>query len=106
MPCKEIIAYSKAFVKNSNFPHPHPAVGLSNILDSVVPKNISRRVPTEGTHRKLVAVSFVGSELPTKVVERVEGMLVVKAFLVFPVAAFHLAVMTGRVRADQLVPDV
>ena len=42
----------------------------------------------ERAHRKFVAVSLVGSELPTKVVERIEGMPVVKAFLVFPVAAF------------------
>lgn len=59
----------------------------------------------EGAHRKFVAVSLVGSELPAKVVEGIEGMVVVKAFLVFPVAAFHLAVVAGRVRTDQLVPD-
>ena len=75
------------------------------MLDSVVPKNISWCVPMKGTHRKFVAVSLVGSELPTKVIERVEGMLVVEAFLVFPVTAFHLAVMAGCVRPDQLVPD-
>ena len=59
----------------------------------------------EGAHRKFVAVSLVGSELPTKVVERVEGMLAVETFLVFPVAAFDLAVMAGRIRPDQLMPD-
>ena len=59
----------------------------------------------EGTHRKLVAVSLVGSELPTKVSERIEGMFVVEAFLVFAVAAFDLAIMAGRVRANQLVTD-
>ena len=59
----------------------------------------------EGTHRKFVAISLVGSELPTKVVERKEGMLVVKAFLVFPVAAFHLAVVARCVRTDQFVSD-
>ena len=59
----------------------------------------------EGTHRKLVAVSLVGSELPTKVIERVERMLVVETFLVFSVAAFDLAVVAGRVRTDQFVTD-
>ena len=53
----------------------------------------------------MVTLPLVGSELPTKVVERVEGMLVVEAFLVFPVAAFDLAVMTRCVRANQLVAD-
>ena len=59
----------------------------------------------EWTHRKLVAVSLVGSELATKVVERIEGMLVVKAFLVFPVAAFYLAVVARGVRTDQFVTN-
>ena len=75
------------------------------MLDSVVSKDNDRGEPKEGTHRKLVAVSLVGSELPTKVVEGVEGMLVVKAFLVFPVAAFDLAVMARRIRANQFVAD-
>ena len=78
---------------------------MSNMLDRVVTKDLDWRAPAEGTHRKFVAVSLVGSELPAKVVERVEGMLIVKAFLVLPVAAFHLAVVAGRVRPDQLMPD-
>lgn len=53
----------------------------------------------EGTRQKSVAVSLVGSSLPTKVGERVEGMLVVEELLVFSVAAFHLAVVTGYVRS-------
>ena len=89
----------------SFFLHRSRIVGLSNMLDRVVTKDLDWRAPAEGTHRKFVAVSLVGSELPTKVVERVEGMLIVKAFLVLPVAAFHLAVMAGRVRPDQLVSD-
>ena len=59
----------------------------------------------EWAHRKFVAVSLVGSELPTKVVEGIERVLVVKAFLIFAVAAFHLAVMTRGVRTNQLVAD-
>ena len=59
----------------------------------------------EGTHRKFVAFSLVGSELPTKVVKGIEGVFVVKAFLVFAVAAFHLTVMTRRIRTNQLVAD-
>ena len=59
----------------------------------------------KGTHRKLVAVSLVGSELSTKVGEGVKRVLVVETFLVFPVATFDFAVMAGRVRTDQLVAD-
>ena len=48
---------------------------------------------------------MVGSELPTKVGEGVERVLVVEAFLVFAVAAFDFAIMAGCVRTDQLVAD-
>ena len=47
----------------------------------------------------------MGSELPSKVGERIEVVGVVESLLVFPVAAFDLAVVSGRVRADQLVAD-
>lgn len=59
----------------------------------------------ERTHGKLVAASLVGSQLPTKVVEGVEGMLVIESLLVFTVAAFYLAVMTWRIRPDKLMSD-
>ena len=59
----------------------------------------------EGTHRKLVILPLVGSEMPTKVGEGVEGTLVVKAFLIFTVAAFHLTVMARCVRMDQFMAD-
>ncbi len=75
------------------------------MLDSVVTKDIERGEPMKGAHRKFVAVSLVGSELPTKVVERVEGVLIVETFLVFPMAAFHLAVVAWGVRTDQFVAD-
>ena len=47
---------------------------------------------------------MVGSQLPTKVGERVEAMGIVEALLVFPVTAFYFAVVSGRIRADQFVP--
>ena len=59
----------------------------------------------ERPHRKLVADSLVGSELRSKVVERVERVLVVETFLVFTVAAFHFAVVARRIGTNQLMPD-
>ena len=44
-------------------------------------------------------------ELLCKVIQGVETVARVKAFLVFPVAALHLAVMAGRVGTDELEPD-
>ena len=43
------------------------------------------------------------SELFLKVRQREEGVERIKAFLVFPVAALYLAIMSGRVWADELM---
>ena len=45
------------------------------------------------------------SKLFLKVSQREERVERIKAFLVFPVAAFHLAVMSGCVGTDKLMPD-
>ena len=47
----------------------------------------------------------MGSELPTKVGEREEAVGIVEALLIFSVTAFDLAVVAGRVGANQLVAD-
>ena len=44
-------------------------------------------------------------ELLGEVIEGVETVTGVKALLVLPVASFHLAVVTRRVRTDQLMTD-
>ena len=75
------------------------------MLDSMDTKELAGREPVKRAHGKAVAAILVGSELPTKIGERVEGMGVVETFLVFAVAAFHLAVVPWGVRADQLVTD-
>ena len=47
----------------------------------------------------------MGSELPTKVGERIEGVSIVESFLVFSVTAFDFAIMSGCVGTDELVAD-
>ena len=47
----------------------------------------------------------MNSELFVKISQREESMYRIKAFPVFPVAAFHLAIMSGRVRTDQFMLD-
>ena len=76
-------------------------VGLSNILDG----KLKRRKPSKGSHREVVGAAVVDGELLCKVVRRVEAVAGVKTFLVFPVAALHLAVMAGRVGTDEFMPD-
>lgn len=45
------------------------------------------------------------SELLGEVIEGVETVIGVKAFLVLSMASFHLAVVTRRVRTDQLMTN-
>jgi len=47
----------------------------------------------------------MNSELFLKVSQREERMDRIKAFLIFPVATFHLAIMSGSVRANQFMLD-
>ena len=82
------------------------SVGLSNMLDSMGTKELKGREPAKRPHGEIVTAILVGSELPTKIGERIEGVGVVEAFLVFTVAAFHLAVMPWCVRPDKLVANV
>ena len=44
-------------------------------------------------------------KLLLKVNQRAEGVDRIKAFVVFPMAALHLAIMLGRVRTNELMPD-
>lgn len=44
-------------------------------------------------------------ELFCKVVQRIKAVAGVKALLVLPVAALHFAIVSGRVGANELVPD-
>ena len=48
---------------------------------------------------------MVYGELRTKIGKGKETVGIVETLLVFPVAAFHLAVVPGRVGTDPLVPD-
>ena len=76
-------------------------VGLSNILD----RELSGRKPAKRSHGKVAGVAVEDSEQFCKVVQRVKAVAGIKSFLVFPVAAFHLAVVAGRIGTNQLVPD-
>ena len=51
-------------------------------------------------HRGVVGAAVVGGKLYSEVVEGKEGMGRIEAFLVFPVAALHRAVVAGRIGAD------
>ena len=68
-------------------------------------KELERRKPSERSHWKVVGTAVIHSELFLKVRQREERVERIKAFLVFPVAAFYLAIMSGRVRTDELMPD-
>ena len=54
----------------------------------------------KGSHREVVGAPVENGELLGKVGQRKEGMAGIKAFLVFPVTVFHLAVVAWSVWAD------
>lgn len=76
-------------------------VGLSNILD----REFQRGKPVERPHRKVVGAAIMDSKLCCEIFQGEEGMAGVETFLVFPVAAFHFAIVAGCIGTDQLVPD-
>ena len=55
------------------------------------------------SHGKVVGTAVMYGKLFCEVIQREEGMGVIKLFLVFSVAAFHFAVMAWCVWADELV---
>ena len=62
---------------------------MSNILDG----ELKGGRPVEGPHREVVGAAVMNGELLCKVIQGVEAVAGVKAFLVLPVAALHLAVV-------------
>ena len=68
-------------------------------------RELRGRKPAEWPHREVVGAAVEDSELLGEVVQRVEAAAGVKAFLVLSVAALYFAVVAGRVRTDELVPD-
>lgn len=76
-------------------------VGLSNILD----EEVNGRREIESPHRKVVGAAVMQGKLLVKVKQGEKGVGIIEAFLVFPVAALHLAIMSGCVGADQFMLD-
>ena len=68
-------------------------------------KGLRWRKPVEGTHRESMILTLPDSELFFKVSQGEERADRIKAFLLLPVAALHLAIMPGRVRTNQLMLD-
>ncbi len=56
-------------------------------------------------HRKVVGASVVEGKLFRKVIQGIEGVGGIEAFLVLSVTALNFAVMPGCVRANELVPN-
>ena len=76
----------------------HRSFGECRIVKDIGQR--TRRKPVKRLHRGVVGAAVVGGKLYSEVVEGKEGMGRIEAFLVFPVAALHLAVVAGRIGAD------
>ena len=68
-------------------------------------QEVDWRKPGKRAHRQSVGAAVMDGKLFLKVRQRKERMERIKSFLVFPMAALHFAVMPGRVRTDELMPD-
>lgn len=68
-------------------------------------KSVKGREPVERAHLSVIGAGVVNSELMSKVVEGEETVGVIKALLILTMAAFDLAVMAGRIGANEFVPD-
>ena len=77
-------------------------VGLSNILDS----DLGGSHPAEGSHGQVVGAAVVDGKLLCKVIQGIERVARVEAFLILAVAALDLSVVARCVRTDQFMPDI
>ena len=68
-------------------------------------KDVFGRLPAEWSHREVVILSLPDGKLLFEVGKGEKLMAGVEFLVVLPVAAFYLAIMSGCVRSDQLVPD-
>ena len=68
-------------------------------------KDLFGGFPAEWSHRKIVILTLSNSELLFEVCKAIEFTTCVELLVVFPVAALHLSVMSGRVRLNELVPN-
>ena len=63
------------------------------------------RKPVKGSHGKVVGATVVNGELLGKVIDGIKGVGIVEAFLIFAVAAFDLAVVSGSIGTYELVSN-
>ena len=72
------------------------SVSLSNKLDN----ELGRRKPGKRPHRQVVGTMIMNSKLFLEVGQGEERVDRIEAFLVFPVAALYLAIMSGCIRSN------
>lgn len=75
------------------------------MLESVGAKELSGRKVFERAHGTVIAVASVGIQLSAKVGEGVETVSTVESLLILAVTALHFAIVSGRIGADELMPD-
>ena len=60
----------------------------------------------KGPHGEVVGAAVVDRKLLCEIVQRIECVAGIEAFLILAVAALDLAVVARRVRTDQFMPDI
>ena len=63
------------------------------------------RKPVKRPHGQVVGTAIVDSKLLCEIVQRIEGMAGIKAFLILAMAALDFVVMARGIRMNELVPN-
>ena len=64
-----------------------------------------RRLPVERPHGEVVVLTLSDSKLFLKIRKIIELMASIKFLIIFSMAAFYFAIVSGCVWLDQFVPD-
>ena len=68
-------------------------------------KDVFGRLPVEWSHREVVVLTLSDSQLLFEIFKRIELPHSIELLIILSVTALHLAVVPGRKRPDQLMPD-
>ena len=63
------------------------------------------RKPVKRSHGQVVGTAIVDGKLLCEIVQRIEGMAGIKAFLILAMAALDFVVMARGIRTNELVPN-
>ena len=68
-------------------------------------KDLSRLLPVEGTHGKIVVGTLTDSELLFEILKGIEAVRGIELLVIFAVRALNFTIVSRRADTNQLVPN-